>query len=268
MDSFSCVLFSVQVFGANVANILLCHWCLARALKAVEKLVLSEGNKMVLVARETSYSQGVYGLVANLGSLVVRTVFQPFEEATFTAYSASGGVVLIAACVGWGSWHRGIELLGPALLGQQALTLLRGVLLCGKGVHAGHSEPVQQAQLLCILVRCVCIIGLVAAAFGPAYSFLLLRLMYGERWSGTDAPAALAAYSAYILVLALNGTLEAFMHAVASGHQLSRINGWLVVFAVVHLTLSVVLVHMGGVVGTAVLLGFILHCFGKMFKEC
>jgi desulfoferrodoxin (superoxide reductase-like protein) len=32
----------------------------------------------------------VYGLVVNLGSLVVRTAFQPFEEAAFTSFSTSG----------------------------------------------------------------------------------------------------------------------------------------------------------------------------------
>ena len=31
--------------------------------------------------------QGVYGLVTNLGSLAVRNLFQPFEEAAFLAFS-------------------------------------------------------------------------------------------------------------------------------------------------------------------------------------
>ena len=31
---------------------------------------------MVMVASQNSYSQGIYGLVSNLGSLVVRTIFQ------------------------------------------------------------------------------------------------------------------------------------------------------------------------------------------------
>ena len=44
---------------------------------------------------------------------------------------------------------------------------------------------------------------------------MLLRLVYGQRWSETDAPRALAVYCLYILLLALNGILEAFEHAVA-----------------------------------------------------
>ena len=56
-------------------------------------------------------------------------------------------------------------------------------------------------------------------AFGPAYSYLLLRIVYGQRWSETEAPVALAAYCPYILLLAVNGTLEAFVHAVASARH-------------------------------------------------
>ena len=48
---------------------------------------------MVMAVAQGPYDQGVYGLVANLGSLVVRTIFQPFEEAAFTAFSKSEGAL-------------------------------------------------------------------------------------------------------------------------------------------------------------------------------
>lgn len=57
--------------------------------------------------------------------------------------------------------------------------------------------------------------GLLAVAFGPAYTYMLLRVVYGQRWSETEAPRALAVYCLYILLLAVNGILEAFVHAVA-----------------------------------------------------
>lgn len=59
--------------------------------QAAEKLVLAEGSKMVMAVAQSAYDQGVYGLVTNLGSLLVRTLFQPFEEAAFTAFSKSDG---------------------------------------------------------------------------------------------------------------------------------------------------------------------------------
>ena len=58
--------------------------------QAGEKLLLAEGSKLVMAAFESSHAQGVYGLVTNLGSLVVRTLFQPIEEAAFLAFSKSG----------------------------------------------------------------------------------------------------------------------------------------------------------------------------------
>ncbi len=58
--------------------------------QAGEKLLLAEGSKLVMAAFSNSHAQGVYGLVTNLGSLVVRTLFQPIEEAAFLSFSKSG----------------------------------------------------------------------------------------------------------------------------------------------------------------------------------
>ena len=62
---------------------------------------------------------------------------------------------------------------------------------------------------------------MLAVAFGPAYTYVVLRTAYGQRWSETDAPQALGVYCAYILLLAVNGILEAFVHAVARSRQAS-----------------------------------------------
>ena len=59
-------------------------------MQAGEKLLLAEGSKMVMAMGQSAYDQGVYGLVSSLGSLVVRTLFQPVEEAAFTAFSKQG----------------------------------------------------------------------------------------------------------------------------------------------------------------------------------
>ena len=56
-----------------------------------------------------------------------------------------------------------------------------------------------------------------ATAFGPSYAYLLLRLLYGRRWSDTEAAAALGWYCPYIALLAVNGITEAYLHATAHG---------------------------------------------------
>ena len=48
----------------------------------------------------------------------------------------------------------------------------------------------------------------------------MLHLLYGSKYSTTEAPSALALYCPYILLLATNGILECFVHAVSRGSEL------------------------------------------------
>jgi oligosaccharide translocation protein RFT1 len=63
----------------------------------------------------------------------------------------------------------------------------------------------QLAGVLSTLVRALVLVGLVAISFGPPYSYLAVRLVYGQRWAQTEAPEVLAVYTGYIMLLALNG---------------------------------------------------------------
>ena len=49
---------------------------------------------------------------------------------------------------------------------------------------------------------------------------MLLHLLYGSKYSATEAPYALALYCPYIFLLATNGILECFVHAVSRGAEL------------------------------------------------
>lgn len=71
--------------------------------------------------------QGVYGLVTNLGSLVVRTLLFPFEEASFAAFSHKGS----AAPPTKAALQRDAELLSA---------LLQGIALVGM-LCAGFGPP-------------------------------------------------------------------------------------------------------------------------------
>jgi oligosaccharide translocation protein RFT1 len=68
----------------EAAALRLCGWF---GLQAGEKLLLAEGGKLVLVAAQSRANVGAYGLVANLGSLAVRMLLQPLNEAAFLAFS-------------------------------------------------------------------------------------------------------------------------------------------------------------------------------------
>ena len=82
---------------------------------------------------------------------------------------------------------------------------------------AAAAGPLELAALarLHALLRGACIFGLAFVSFGPAYSRLLLHLLYGEAWSaGTAAPRLLAAYCAHVCAMAINGAPAALTFAL------------------------------------------------------
>ncbi|KAG9459644.1 hypothetical protein H6P81_004152 [Aristolochia fimbriata] len=98
-------------------------------------------------------------------------------------------------------------------------------------------------------LKLVILIGLVVGAFGPSYSYCLIRLLYGRNWSEGEAPNVLRYYCLYVIVLAINGTSEAFLHAAASERQLKWANFFLLVSSTIYVVLNVLLIKSAGAIG-------------------
>jgi len=180
------------------------------SFQAIEKLILAEGTKMAAATTQTAYHQGIYGLVSNLGSLVVRTFFQPLEEAAFLAFSHSSSSRSSSSTIISRSKRK------PQVPSSTTTT--------------------KEVALLKALLQTSLFLGCIGAAFAPAYSHLALLLGYSTRWANTEAPFALAAYGLLLLpLLAVNGILEAYVHAVADERELYQANMCLVGAAVGHI---------------------------------
>lgn len=103
------------------------------------------------------------------------------------------------------------------------------------------------------LTRGATLFGGVFLAFGPAYSWLLLRLLYGSAWSeGTEAPRLLSYYCAHVAAMSVNGVAEAFVTATASPEELTRLSRAMVAFACVYLLAAAGGLRLGGSVGLVV----------------
>ncbi|ESR34867.1 hypothetical protein CICLE_v10004737mg [Citrus x clementina] len=213
-DLFPFRLGNMMSYDKQLANM-----CTLFTFQSFRKLLLQEGEKLVLVWLDTPYNQAVYGLVDKLGSLVVRMVFLPFEESSYATFARSAS----------GQYPQKSKKIGNSLAEALKLVLL---------------------------------IGLVFMAFGPSYSYSLVRLLYGQKWSDGEASTALRYYCLYVVVLAMNGTSEAFLHAVATEDQLKRSNDSLLVFSVIYIVMNVILIQSAGAVGLILAnsLSILLHC--------
>lgn len=79
------------------------------------------------------------------------------------------------------------------------------------------------------ILKFVVYIGLVFASFGMNYTRTLSFLLLGQDKAATEIPQILSLYCFYVLLLALNGILEAFIYATSDQKQLTRLNAMLII---------------------------------------
>ncbi|KDN39249.1 Rft-1-domain-containing protein [Tilletiaria anomala UBC 951] len=175
-------------------------WAMGK--QAMLKHVMGESDKIAVARLGTLEDQGGYALASNYGSLILRILFNPVEEASRITFSKTLGHILSAQDGSVMSLSVDDE---NAL--QSASSMLAGIL------------------------RLHILLGLFFATFGPPLSRSAIYLLAGDRWAcGTTAPIILGAYACYIPVLGINGIAEGFLTATAGPRQLGTYN-WIIMLS-------------------------------------
>ena len=68
-------------------------------------------------------------------------------------------------------------------------------------------------EILSNVLKIVTILAALCVTFSPNYSYMVLDILYGEKWSETNAPNALSFYCWYLLFMSINGITEAFVQS-------------------------------------------------------
>ncbi|KAH0786887.1 protein RFT1 isoform X1 [Histomonas meleagridis] len=97
-----------------------------------------------------------------------------------------------------------------------------------------QNPPIEVLQICC---RFVIYIGLLASSYGPVLGPVVLRKVYGPKWSGDDVKSVLSAFCRIMPFMALNGVTEAFPNARLPRNKLEVYNRKLLIVNVIYLTM-------------------------------
>lgn len=143
------------------------------------KLMLTEGDRIVLTAYSGAYDAGIYSMVSSYGGMLSRIIFQPLEEN------------------------------GRLLFSKEHSEIVKQDKKRTEQLDTLH-------KIYSTLMRLVILIGLLCSTFGSNYTTVLLKLLAGPTWgSNRKASDALSAFCWYVSIMSLNGMSEAFVYGVA-----------------------------------------------------
>eukprot|EP00923_Selenidium_pygospionis_P021869 GHVN01037672.1.p1 GENE.GHVN01037672.1~~GHVN01037672.1.p1 ORF type:complete len:819 (+),score=148.54 GHVN01037672.1:43-2499(+) len=245
------------------------------------KIILSEGERLMMMFflaphssksrgyvesvppkhSESPHSLGVAAVIGNLANAVSRSFFAPIEELATAVFSqfAQGrerekDVVEVTAdhvsevCKRKLSVKkRGvIQMANVELAESRVVSEVSSVTeMNERGNELGYST----FRSVSTLEVCV---GLACTAFGPPVCGAALYLLYGVKWCGdTLAVGLLQWYCFQLLLMSLNGILEAWMYSTASSKWLDKCQTFSLITSLVSISVSSVLIFVGGEYGGA-----------------
>jgi oligosaccharide translocation protein RFT1 len=191
---------------------------------AAGKYIAAEGEHLVLFFFASAQQQGVYEFVFNLGSLIPRIVFLPIEKTAFAMFSNF-----------------------RTSSSSQVTTKDNGATTATTTTN--NNNNAEQMRVWRLLMNVSTLISLTYLATCPTYIHFLVHLVYGAKWSNTEAPTLLGVYGVYLLLIGINGLVEAARDALVPSTELQRQNAFVVLSVALHLAFGTLGLYFVGALG-------------------
>ncbi|KIW35433.1 uncharacterized protein PV07_02130 [Cladophialophora immunda] len=176
-------------------------------LQSIFKLLLTQGDALIMSFFSTLADQGAFALASNYGGLLARLVFQPVEESSRNTFG---------------------RLLSPSSSSSNKPPL---------DLNSPKTNPSDQntntrlgLSYLFTTLHVYLLFSLPMISLAPQILPLLIPYVLSPQWRTPSTSLLLSTYCYYIPLMALNGILDAFVTSVASPAQLRSQSLWMLVF--------------------------------------
>ncbi|KAL1674780.1 Rft protein-domain-containing protein [Schizophyllum commune] len=176
---------SSQLRQSSSANTSQTRLALAMTGQSFVKHVLTECDKLILAWVAPLTDQGGYAVAVNYGSLLARIILQPIEETLRVHFSRA-----------------------KAEAGDDQTTTVQA--------DATISSTDRARRTLLDVLAVQLGLSLIFLTFAVPYLPVLLPFVLTPKWMATSAPRILQAWMWYVPVLAVNGSMEAYVSSLSS----------------------------------------------------
>ena len=244
------ILKSIRI--ARFVDMNTAHVAYTATLSSLLKHLLTEADKIALSLTSSTYDRGIFAVSSNYGSLVARMIFLPIEESSRIAFSKMSSDLYDEyqdsdttandehspkiETDGLHAFHLKNQNQNPIIENKngfenknknRAGNVNDGIDVDDREVNRNRRK---EKKLLCMenllvqLMQIVTTLGALFLLFGPLYSRVVVRLLFGRRYQGEESVRTLSAVCINVFVLAINGVLEAFVHVAAPPSAFRQIN--------------------------------------------
>ncbi|KAF8821389.1 hypothetical protein IE077_002092, partial [Cardiosporidium cionae] len=208
---------------------------------AAEKLLLSEGEKLILMGLFRSSQWGLYSVVTNISSIILRLIFAPVEEIASVKFT-SGKTSSVDSSIALLAAKKKIEYdlsnsskVFPSSSNSKEIfrNRKRHVIQFKEVVDTSaclntdmsvnnhpftdsSSDFAEELHTFYGFLLFQGTIGLIGALIGPMFAASTLYILSGEKWLSPEATATFQLSCWLLFVCSINGIMESYFHARAS----------------------------------------------------